>query len=201
MTSIGERISELRKKYSYSQEYVADRVNVSRQAVSKWERDLAAPDTYNLIALAELFGVTVEYLAVGKTDVEVESVQLQPSPNGVSTQRLVGSVLLGTGLIALILSILFSEVLMILAILLLVAGILCLAVRKHLGLVMAWTYIVIVFLTSSVLTTNNLFAVFAPIFYVYGSLTIGMIISYLYWGVVAVTAVITILKVIRHFKD
>ena len=51
--SIGKRISDLRKQYSYSQEYVADKVNVSRQAVSKWERDQAAPDTYNLIGITE----------------------------------------------------------------------------------------------------------------------------------------------------
>lgn len=65
--TIGQRISDLRRKYSYSQEYVAEKLNVSRQAVSKWEQDQAAPDTYNLIALAELFHVTVEYLAGGKS--------------------------------------------------------------------------------------------------------------------------------------
>ena len=55
MSTIGQRISELRKSSSFSQEYVAEKLNVSRQAVSKWEQDLSAPDTYNLIALAELF--------------------------------------------------------------------------------------------------------------------------------------------------
>ena len=63
MSTIGQRISELRKNSSFSQEYVAEKLNVSRQAVSKWEQDLSAPDTYNLIALAELFvpcHITVE---------------------------------------------------------------------------------------------------------------------------------------------
>jgi HTH-type transcriptional regulator/antitoxin HipB len=54
--SIGQRISERRRQLGYSQEYVAENMNVSRQAVSKWEQDLSAPDTYNLIALAELLG-------------------------------------------------------------------------------------------------------------------------------------------------
>ena len=66
--TIGNRISALRKEHSYSQEYVASRLGVSRQAVSKWETDQSAPDTYNLIALAELFNVSVEYLK-GETDI------------------------------------------------------------------------------------------------------------------------------------
>ena len=57
--TIGQRIGELRKSYGYSQEYIAEKMNVSRQAVSKWEQDLSAPDTYNLIALAELLDVSV----------------------------------------------------------------------------------------------------------------------------------------------
>ena len=66
--TIGQRISELRKNHGYSQEYVAEQLNVSRQAVSKWETDTSAPDTYNLIGLAQLFGVSVEFIAVGKKD-------------------------------------------------------------------------------------------------------------------------------------
>ena len=66
--SIGQRISKLRKEKGFSQEYVAERLDVSRQAVSKWETDNSAPDTYNLIALAELFDVSVEYIAIGKQE-------------------------------------------------------------------------------------------------------------------------------------
>lgn len=66
--SIGTRIAELRKQKNFSQEYVAGKLDVSRQAVSKWEKDLSKPDTGNMIKLAELFGVSVEYLATGKTD-------------------------------------------------------------------------------------------------------------------------------------
>ena len=64
--TIGSRINELRKKNNFSQEYVAEQLEVSRQAVSKWERDLSAPDTENLIKLADLLGSSVEYIASGK---------------------------------------------------------------------------------------------------------------------------------------
>ena len=71
--TIGERIAKCRKDKNLTQEYVAEKLNVSRQAVSKWENDLSSPDTYNLIALSKLFGTTVEYLACGE-------VEPQPTP-------------------------------------------------------------------------------------------------------------------------
>lgn len=63
--SIGERISELRKKHNISQLQLARLMDVSRQAVSKWENDLSAPDTLRLIQLAEVLNTDVEYLATG----------------------------------------------------------------------------------------------------------------------------------------
>ena len=48
----GERLAKYRKKANMSQEELADKLNVSRQAVSKWERGESSPDTDNLIALA-----------------------------------------------------------------------------------------------------------------------------------------------------
>lgn len=63
--SIGERISELRKKQNISQIQLAKALDVSRQAVSKWENDQTAPDTINLIRLADILGTDTEYLATG----------------------------------------------------------------------------------------------------------------------------------------
>lgn len=59
---IANRLVELRKRHGYSQEALADKLGVSRQAVSKWERVEAAPDTDNLIALAQLYGVSLDEL-------------------------------------------------------------------------------------------------------------------------------------------
>ena len=64
--TLGNRIRTMRTAKKYSQEYLAEQLNVSRQAVSKWETDISRPDTDNLIRLAELFGVSVDYLASGK---------------------------------------------------------------------------------------------------------------------------------------
>ncbi len=67
--SIGNRIYKLRKENNLSQEYIAEQLDVSRQAVSKWENGQSNPDTENLIRLAALFHVSVEYLSTGKAEV------------------------------------------------------------------------------------------------------------------------------------
>lgn len=64
--SIGERITELRKKANISQGKLASLLEVSRQAVSKWENDTSSPDTLRLIQLADVLNTDVEYLATGR---------------------------------------------------------------------------------------------------------------------------------------
>ncbi len=59
---IANRLYELRKKYNMSQEELAEKIGVSRQAVSKWERAEASPDTDNLVLLARLYGVSLDEL-------------------------------------------------------------------------------------------------------------------------------------------
>lgn len=70
--SIGERITALRKEQGLSQGQLADALEVSRQAVSKWENDQASPDTLKLIKLAEVLDTEVEYLATGRKPVYEE---------------------------------------------------------------------------------------------------------------------------------
>ena len=60
--TLGHRISRCRKELHISQEELGARLGVSRQAVSKWETDLSAPDMNNLLALAREFGVSVAEL-------------------------------------------------------------------------------------------------------------------------------------------
>ena len=71
--SIGERITELRKKRNMSQAELSRAMDVSRQAVSKWENDQTSPDTIKLIQLAEVLDTEVEYLATGRMPVYEQS--------------------------------------------------------------------------------------------------------------------------------
>lgn len=66
--TIGERINSLRKKKGYTQEYIAEQLRVTRQAVSKWEQDQTSPDTWNLIELAKLLETSVEYITLGEEE-------------------------------------------------------------------------------------------------------------------------------------
>lgn len=59
---IANRLVQLRKEHGLSQDALADKLGVSRQAISKWECGETAPDTDNLIALAELYDVTLDSL-------------------------------------------------------------------------------------------------------------------------------------------
>ena len=59
---LGNRLAELRKEHGYSQEELADKLGVSRQAISKWERGEASPDTDNLIELSRIYGVSLDEL-------------------------------------------------------------------------------------------------------------------------------------------
>lgn len=59
---LADKIIALRKKNGWSQEELADKLNVSRQSVSKWEGAQSTPDLNKILAMAELFGVSTDYL-------------------------------------------------------------------------------------------------------------------------------------------
>lgn len=63
---LGQRLQQLRKAKGFSQEELADRVGVSRQAVSKWEGGQTAPDLERLLALSKQLDVTTDYLLTGQ---------------------------------------------------------------------------------------------------------------------------------------
>ena len=60
--TFGEKLQVLRQRAGMSQDALAERLDVSRQAVSRWERDETMPETDKVVALADIFGVTTDYL-------------------------------------------------------------------------------------------------------------------------------------------
>lgn len=65
--SMGQIISALRKENGLTQKELADKLNLTDKAVSKWERDLACPDTQTIPKLAEILGISVEELLNAKS--------------------------------------------------------------------------------------------------------------------------------------
>lgn len=74
---ISDKIIKLRKQNGWSQEELAEKIGVSRQAVSKWESDQALPDIDKILLLSEVFGVTTDYLL--KDAVEGTASKEEPS--------------------------------------------------------------------------------------------------------------------------
>ncbi len=60
--TFGEKLQALRKKQGWTQEELAAKITVSRQALSKWESGAAIPDTENVLQISKLFGVSTDYL-------------------------------------------------------------------------------------------------------------------------------------------
>ena len=60
--TLGQKLKEIRKKFGLSQEQLAEIMNVSRQAITKWETDAGLPDTENLKELSRIFGISIDYL-------------------------------------------------------------------------------------------------------------------------------------------
>lgn len=75
----GEKLQRLRKENNYTQEELAEIMNVSRQSISKWESDIAFPETEKLITLSKLYHCSIDYLLnsenneIVTTDEEIKS--------------------------------------------------------------------------------------------------------------------------------
>ena len=80
--TLADRIQQLRKQKGISQEELADRVGVSRQAVSKWESEQSTPDMDKVILLSDYFEVTTDYLLKG----------IEPAPPAAGEKRADGRI-------------------------------------------------------------------------------------------------------------
>lgn len=72
--TFGQRLSRLRKVSGLTQEVLAEKVNVTSQAVSKWENDISLPDIAILISLADIFNTSVDELLGREQTAKVEVV-------------------------------------------------------------------------------------------------------------------------------
>lgn len=76
--TFGDKLSKLRKENNYTQEQLADILGVSRQSISKWESNIAYPETDKLIRMSELFDCSLDYLL---KDAEETERKTQPNEN------------------------------------------------------------------------------------------------------------------------
>jgi len=103
--SFNEKLQALRKEKGLTQEELAEKLDVSRQAVSKWEAGQAMPEIDKLIELADIYDVSLDLLLTGKEFEEkhgdppkIQVVHVKPK---VSLRVVLGSVFLGLGAVGL----------------------------------------------------------------------------------------------------
>lgn len=100
--TMAERLQRLRKEHHFSQEQLAEKLQVSRQAVSKWENGQTAPDLNNIITMSNLYEVTTDYILIGK--------ERSPKENREKDRkRKSGMICLGGGIILTLLLPLFAK--------------------------------------------------------------------------------------------
>ncbi len=240
---LGEKIYKLRNLHKMSQEDLAQRLNVSRQSISKWENNTSVPELEKLIQLSEVFQLTLDELVKGKSipgetvhslsdiacaeEIDIEKkeekkeekieekaeeaetikgqgieeiprgqnymqkeyeTQFQRNTNAsMSTQRIIGFILLTVGLLSLILAFVFRRGLAILGGYLILCGILCLLVKKHVGLVIGWTTFILAMLLMTPFTGVRMLFIFMPSYWG----TMGHIVGVVMWIILALLVFFT----------
>lgn len=81
------RLLQYRKQHNLSQEGLAEKIGVSRQAISKWERAEASPDTDNLILLAKIYGVSLDTLLKGEDNPDDSNAETETADNAQSSEN------------------------------------------------------------------------------------------------------------------
>lgn len=84
--TIGKKLYELRKQSGFTQDYIAEKLGVSAQAVSKWENDIACPDIMTLPSIAQLYGITIDELFNNE---EIQSNVKYEKPEQINEEDLV----------------------------------------------------------------------------------------------------------------
>ena len=212
--TLGEKISKLRTTNKMSQGDLAEKLNVSRQSISKWETNASVPELDKLVQLSDLFGLSLDDLVrsdeLGTDDYREEDVPPPPPQqsqiviqHSLTTQKIVGFILLALGLLCCLMALFAGSGLLIIGGYIIFCSILCLLIKRYAGLIIGWiTMIQAIVLTPfftgvsenitcSVTAVRKLFvfivrifSVFNPGYYKYG-LGINQIISIVMWLLVA----------------
>lgn len=197
--TFGEKLLELRKRNGLSQEELSSQLSVSRQAISRWEIGSSMPDIENVIQLSRLFGVSYEYLLDGECKKEAppkDNVQesrdcIQGHDASRSTSgkhKTVGAILIVGGFISGLLSFALNKnVLLLFAIYMLICGTLCLIIRKHVALIIAWITTLPIFLFLHNFSRTTMGAIFSSDFY-QSSMLSQLIMAYAMWILLLIMA-------------
>ncbi len=105
--TLSEKLYNLRRKQGLSQEGLAEKLDCSRQVISKWENGTTTPDAEMLQKYSELFGVSIDYLI--KEEIE-EPTSVQPTEKNSTNKKLLGILGLVIALLGVVSLIIFGAI-------------------------------------------------------------------------------------------
>ena len=141
--NLGERIYELRNQKNLSQGDLADKLDVSRQSISKWENNMAVPDLDKLMKLCDVFEISLDELT-GREKIEKSATPVSLQNPTVAPHRISAYVLLGVTILGAIITLVTAPPAIYLCIPLLICTIICFKVKKHVWFWCIWvTYLVL----------------------------------------------------------
>lgn len=180
--TLGERIASLRAEYRMSQGELAEKLNVSRQSVSKWETDTSIPELDKIILLSDLFHISMDELVRGegtsapqKEKTQPEQQAEIPSQKPLDTRIIIGFILFAVGMLCALLGLLPVGVYV------LICGILCIFVKRYAGLIIGWGTLLLLAVLTPYFTGIRLFSVLRPEYYRNG-ISVIQIITFLIWA-------------------
>ncbi|MBQ7296334.1 MAG: helix-turn-helix transcriptional regulator [Clostridia bacterium] len=201
MTNFGERIYDLRNRNNMSQGDLADKLDVSRQTISKWENNMCMPEADKLIQLSEIFGVSTDYILKGITIVEPDPVYIyvkDPESENTSkynekiVRKYVGIVLAVVGVIlSAWLAILGGWLFIIFTGALVLLGILFACDAKHPWLIVLWIAYSLSMIALPFCTAINPLLVFDPTIYTEDYL-LPLLWAYAEWIILAILILCTV---------
>ncbi len=207
--TLGERIAYYRGVLGLSQGELAEKLGVSRQAVSKWETDAGLPDLDRLIALSGLYSITLDELVKGAapSPAPADGAQAAAFPPEASPaaaekpasggQKTVGYILLGVGLLCAVLALFLNWALLIPAGYLLICAVLCLTLRRYAGrIIIGGTLLAILLPAQRWFGGVSLGSVINPVVYQSEFYGIGVWVT---WGLWAVLVLYVVLA-LRHTR-
>lgn len=158
--TLSEKIALLRGQNKMSQGDLAEKLDVSRQSVSKWETGASVPELDKLIMMSKLFNVTLDELVGSDFIPENAANNAETSPTYIIREKqrdlrqTVGLILLSVGLFACVLGLVLSPLVLAVGLCLTVYGVICLAVKKHTGIVCCWVSAVILIVLAVIIKSQ-----------------------------------------------
>lgn len=199
MTGFGERLYKLRNKNNMSQGDLANKLDVSRQTISKWENNMCLPETEKLVQLSEIFNISIDYILKGEEKAEKEYVYIKENDgqeasvyNEKVIRKYVGIVLAVVfAVVTVVLLIFGGSVLAIIPGAVALLGVLLAKNVKHPWLSVCWVTYIVSVVTLPFFTVISPFMIFDPIIYTNGYVW-HLLISYGLWLILAILIVLTV---------